>query len=179
MISGDFRKMKLFIDRLETVPTKGKLQLSKNLAEETIELIREGFDQEKTPHGRPWRKLKLRMGRILQKTGGMRNSWHRKFSADGFRVRSGKASSIYHQEGTGIYGYRKERIYPKGKRPLRAGEYGPVLRKRKALKLGKYGFAASVAGTPKRQMVPSNRLPAHWRSRYEQVTNQVLKRWFR
>lgn len=163
MINGDFRKMDIFKRKL------GKLDphletLSALLGEETIELIKEGFDEERDPDGRPWKPLVLRKGRILSDTGGLRGSWHRKSTKAGFRVHSGKQYAVYQHGGTGIYGPRGKRIYP-----IRA----------KALKLGKYGYAKSVAGIPQRKMVPDNgRLPRSWEHRYQVIANLVLKKVF-
>ncbi|MDX1527053.1 MAG: phage virion morphogenesis protein [Gammaproteobacteria bacterium] len=163
-IRGDFQKTAIFKRKLGRLDPMLR-ELSANLAEETIHLIREGFQDEKDPYGVPWAPLRLREGRILQDTGGLRNSWHRQSSKSGFRVFSGKQYAIYHQRGTGIYGPSRKRITP-----IRAT----------ALKLGRFGFAKSVAGTPARRMVPENGvLPVTWRRQYEQIAQFVLKKAFR
>lgn len=133
--------------------------LSRNLAEETLELIREEFEHEQDPDGAPWQSLLLRKGKILQDTGGLRSSWNYTSNRRGFTVGSGKVYAKWHQGGTGIYGPSRQRIYP---------------RNAKALRLGRYGYARSIKGIPPRRMVPDAGLPRAWVQRYESVADDVF-----
>lgn len=75
--------------------------LMSNVAEEVIELVREGFERESDPYGAKWAGLKSRSGRILQDTGGLRTSFHRKSLSDTeTTVGAGKSYARYHQDGT-------------------------------------------------------------------------------
>lgn len=75
--------------------------LMSNVAEEVIELVREGFERESDPYGAKWAGLKSRSGRILQDTGGLRSSFHRKaLSETSTTVGAGKSYARYHQDGT-------------------------------------------------------------------------------
>ncbi len=75
--------------------------ISKNLSEETLELVRQGFDKEEDPYGDGWEPLKSREGRILQDTGRLRNSWHTVTTSDrGFTVGPAVDYAPFHQTGT-------------------------------------------------------------------------------
>jgi phage gpG-like protein len=163
--SGDFAKLRRFEKKVALVP-KTLVRVNEQLAEETIELIREGFERSEDPYKRPWPRLKLRRGRPLEDTGAMKSAWHRgQISARGFTVSNAKRYAAWHQGGTGIYGVRRQLI-----RPVRA----------KALRLPGPLFFRSVRGTPKRLMVPvAGRLPPAWRARYEETATDVLTELFR
>jgi len=165
--TGDFAKLNKWLKKLERAPEVLDL-VGKQLAEETIELIRDGFESETDPYGNPWAPLKLRTGRILSDKGGLRSSWHQVSSSRrGFEVASGKLYAKWHQGGTGIYGPRKQRIVPKRSRALGPINPGGL-------------FFRSVKGTPKRRMVPSRGpLPAAWRRRYVETAQEVLTEYFR
>lgn len=162
---GDFAALRRWEEKLERVPS-AMVTLNEQLAEETIELIREGFETSSNPYGRPWAQLVLRAGRPLEDTGRLKASWHRSaVGKHGFRVASGVAYAIHHQHGTGLYGRSRKPITPKR---------GRALRLRNGMLL------ASVRGTPARKMVPdSGALPTRWRDRYVETANEVLTELFR
>jgi phage gpG-like protein len=165
---GDFAEMERYLEQLRQVPDSMRT-ITANLAEETIELIREGFETATNPYGRRWDGLKVRNGQPLRDTGGLQASWHRShLASDRFTVASSKNYAVYHQRGTGIHGPRRRRIKPVTARALRfPGPNGPI-------------FAASVAGVPKRKMVPDGaKLPARWRERYERLSHEVLTELFK
>ena len=165
--TGDFAALRRFETQLAAAGGGGPLRtLSEQLAEETIGLIRDGFEQSADPSGKPWAPLVIRAGRPLQDSGGLKASWHRSYSdEDGFTVESGKNYAIYHQDGTGIYGPRKTRIVPV---------------KARALRIPGVGFFRSVAGSPKRRMVPdAGRLPPRWRRQFVEAALEVLSEIFR
>ncbi len=164
--SGDFAALDRFREKVEAAPA-ALVTVNEQLAEETVELIREGFDNSTDPYGDPWEELVLREGRPLEDTGGLKAAWFReRADATGFSVANAKSYAGYHQRGTGIYGPRGARI-----KPVRA----------KVLKLGKTGrVARSVRGAPKRMMVPENgRLPERWKERYRETAQEVLTELFR
>lgn len=166
--TGDFAVLDEWIDQLRAAQGSMRV-ISANLAEETIELIREGFETSTDPYGKPWAALQLRAGRPLEDTGGLKASWHRRFVTDeGFVVQSGKEYARYHQAGTGIYGPRKQPIVPKQAKALRIpGPLGVM-------------FRASVDGSPPRKMVPDKgELPSKWRDRYVEVAQEVMTELFR
>ncbi|GMV19456.1 MAG: hypothetical protein AMXMBFR56_76800 [Polyangiaceae bacterium] len=76
-------------------------KLMANVGEEVVELVREGFERQADPHGSPWAPLKRRAGRILQDTGRLRNSFHRKsLSASQVTVGPSASYARFHQSGT-------------------------------------------------------------------------------
>jgi phage gpG-like protein len=164
--TGSFASLKRFQKKVEAAP-KALLIVNEQLAEETIELIREGFQGSKDPYGNAWAPLVLRDGRPLEDTGGLKAAWHRQsVSARGFVVANAKRYASFHQGGTGLYGPRHQRIVPI---------------KAKVLRLGKTGMVArSVRGSPARKMVPDRgRLPAAWKRRFEDTAQEVFTELFR
>lgn len=162
--SGDFRAL----DRFASQVSKAQSSLvitSKQLAEETVDLIREGFELGQDPYNADWEPLVIRQGRPLEDTGGLKSSWHHSdVDRDGFRVESAKDYAVYHQRGTGIYGPTRTEI-----RPVRA----------KVLRIPGVGFRSSVKGTPVRRMVPdAGRLSTKWRTRYVETALEVLTEIF-
>lgn len=158
-IKGDFGKLSSWSTRLDDL--KDDLsKLNRLLAEDTIDLIREGFENSRDPYGIRWARLKLRQGRPLEDTGGLKGSWNYTHSSRGFNVGSGKHYAVYHQRGTGLYGPRKAKI-----KPVRA----------KALRLKNGMFRRSVKGSPKRKMVPDGDLPPAWTSAYQETVNEFFK----
>lgn len=164
--TGDFAALERFKKKIEQTP-KALVIVNEQLAEETIELIREGFEKSSDPYGTAWAPLVLRDGRPLEDTGGLKAAWFRQsVTARGFVVANAKSYSSWHQTGTGIYGPRRQRIVPIKAKVLRLGNTGMV--------------ASSVRGTPARRMVPERgRLPTAWKKRYVDVAQEVLTEIFR
>lgn len=167
--TGDFKKVRAWSDRFDNLSKKGMDLVSHQLAEETLDLVREGFEKARDPSGRPWAPLKIRSGTPLSDTGGLRSSWSvRQRSAKGFSVASHKAYAIFHQGGTGVFGPRKKPIKPKAAKVLAfKGPSGTI-------------FAKSVKGSPKRRMVPeSGRLPALWKKRLKATAIETIEELLR
>lgn len=165
-ITGDFKKLKRWEDKLKRSPELAR-KVNANLAEETISLVQEGMARGVDPYGKPYAPLVIRKGQPLRKTGQMKSSWNRKVGKGGFEVRNAKSYSIFHQEGTGIYGFKKRRIVPRRKKALRIPAGGGAI------------YAKSVAGTPKRRMLPDRGLPKRWRRAYIETINEVFISHFR
>ena len=168
-LTGDFSELARWQDQLSAAPQHVPL-LSKLLAEETIDMIRDGFAESKDPYGRTWEPLKLRAGQPLRDHGGLQSSWHRRFATgQGFVVQSGKEYASYHQTGTGIYGPRGAPIKPK--------KPGGAL---KIPTIGGAIFRKSVKGAPARKMVPDRGdVPSGWRERYIEAANEALEEIFK
>lgn len=161
--TGDFAVLERFEARLNAAP-KAFETVKKNLAEETVDLVRGTFEKSSDPYGERWEPLKVRSGKPLEDTGGLKGSYHPQITADGFSVGSGKDYAGYHQDGTGVYGRHKSKIRPE---------------KAKALRIPGVGFRASVKGTPARKMVPDDRgLPPAWSDSLVDVAELVLTRHF-
>lgn len=101
-ITGDLAKIEEWRRRFGAAAVaKVKRTILENVAEEALALIAEGFSKEQAPSGAPWAPLKVRVGKILQDTGRLRNSFHRKTIGND-RVTIGPAVkySVFHQSGT-------------------------------------------------------------------------------
>lgn len=84
--------------------------VSANLAEESINLVREGFDGSHDPYGAAWQPRKSDGGgrALLVRTGAMRNSVNVAYAhRRGFGIRAGVGYATYHQQGTGRMPARK------------------------------------------------------------------------
>lgn len=164
---GDLRKLRAWAKKAERYPTDALDFVALQLAEEAIELVRDGISRGRDPHGRRYRKLRMRQGQPLRNTGRLQASWHRKKSdRTGFTIASSVNYAIYHQLGTGIYGPRKQPIKPVKAKALRIPVQGGAL------------FRGSVRGTPQRRMVPHKQLSATWRRAFREVANEALSEYF-
>jgi len=171
--TGDFAALEQFEKKIRSAPASLE-RVSRQLAEETIELIHDGFEHSRDPYGKPWRELVLRQGNPLEDSGAMKNSWHRSHARrDSFGVENAKAYATYHQTGTGIYGPRRRRIRPVHARALRIPGGRPGYVNKGDLLL------SSVAGAPQRRMVPDRGLPEDWRARYVDTATGTLAAIFR
>lgn len=69
--TGDFAQLQKFVDKVQRLPDV-LITVNQQLCEETIELVRECFEEQQDPHGRPWEehepltKLARPGGRILE-----------------------------------------------------------------------------------------------------------------
>lgn len=100
LTGNGFDKLRDFQRKTEQAPRVLEV-ISKNLAEQTVELVRQGFEHESDPYGNDWAPLKYRDGRILQDSGRMRDTWHwEDVSARGYTVAPGVDYAVYHQDGT-------------------------------------------------------------------------------
>jgi phage gpG-like protein len=163
--TGDFAELNAYSARLAKLPNAHRI-IAKNLAEETIDLIREGFEHSKDPYGKPWSYPIFRDGRPLQDTGGLKSSWKRRYNTRLFSVSSTKVYARYLQEGTGLYGPKRKRITPTSKKAL-------FIAARRIPMKGM--FFSSVRGIRPRKMVPKDGyLPRRWRLRYIETANDVI-----
>ena len=163
--TGDFASLEKFANRVSRAPDVLDT-VGQQLAEESLELVRSGFEDETDPYGEPWKPLVLRRGKTLADSGGLKASWHRReANRHGFSIASAKAYAKYHQGGTGIYG-------PRGQ-PIKSI-------KAKALKLPGGIFRKSVKGSPIRKMVPEGaNVPPLWMDRFRETAFEVLTEHFK
>jgi hypothetical protein len=163
--TGQFRELEEFAERIGRAPNVMK-RVSEQCAEETIELIREGWDQHRDPYGKPWPAPKLTDNNPLEVHGHLKGGWFkRQVDAGRFTVANARDYAAKLQRGTGLYGPNKQRIYP-----VRA----------RALRLPNGMFVRSIKGLKPRRMVPnSGRLPERWRLRLVATAQQTLLEAFR
>lgn len=101
-LKGDFGKLRDWKRRFGGAAVdQAKRAVLANVGEEVLELIAEGFAKEQAPSGRSWAPLKVRAGRILQDTGRLRSSFHRKaISSVSVTIGPGVTYARFHQDGT-------------------------------------------------------------------------------
>jgi phage gpG-like protein len=165
---GDFSKLRRWADKADQAKELMET-ISKNLADESISLVRDGMNRGVDPYGKRYEPLVLRSGQPLKRTGGMFAAWHRASATAGsFRISNAKNYAGFHQHGTGIYGPKKTPITAKNGGSLRIPLPG-----------GGVMFRKSVAGSPQRMMVPRKRLPGAWRDAYRETVNEIFLSHFR
>lgn len=149
-----------------------------NVAEEAIELIREGFSSETDPYGAKWAELKSRSGRILQDTGGMRNSFHRTSLSDTeTTVGAGKDYARYHQDGTSGRKFDSSRFQVVNRNGRFKSKAKAAKAKRSVL-VRQLNFKAGGGAIPARKMVPDSYIPSEWSDRIEAIAELAIKHAF-
>lgn len=163
-IRGDFGKLDQLVRALERLGDDATLSgLSKNLAEEAISLVQEGFRSQSDPYGKAWARKRNPDGRaiLVGQTARLRRSWHRvAYGARGFKIISAVQYASYQQTGT-----RPHVIRARNGRALvwKSG--------------GRTRFARSVhhPGSVARKMVPdAGRLPPKWRDAFRETAHEYL-----
>lgn len=186
---GDAHVLKGWANKAQRFSRDALEFASLQLAEQAIELVRDGISRGRDPYGRRYRRLVFRKGQPLRDTGRLQASWHRKRSGpDGFTIAASAKYAIYHQIGTGIYGPRKSPIVPNGgsaafrRRSLaKLSGTGERVGFGKALRIPTPGgaiFRRSVKGSPRRAMVPYQGLPASWRRAFTETIHEALTAYF-
>jgi len=102
-LTGDFRKLETLRRKVAALKDKSLQRvISQNLAQEVLELIAEGFAQQRDPYGAGWRPKKRSDGRsILVRQGRLRRSFTlTRVNSTGFRIGSSVSYGSYHQTGT-------------------------------------------------------------------------------
>lgn len=125
--------------------------LSRELGDESLKLIAEGFAKERDPYGLPWARKYPDGRKVLDgSTHRLARSFAIKSSGPwGVIVGSNLSRSRFPQSGTGLFGPRKQRIRSRTGGMLRFTSPG-----------GATLFRASVKGQQQRRMVPIKGLPA-------------------
>lgn len=135
-ITGDFPKLAKWIGRLNATSPLLRT-VAKNMSEEALSLVADGFRREADPYSDAWAKLKVRQGKILQDTGRLKK-WHRvELSPIGFRIAPTVDYAKYHQRGTSRMVARK--MVP-------SGGVLPERWRRQMLEAANDVFAAHFAG---------------------------------
>lgn len=114
------RALKRLVKRIDEVDKGFLRDLSKALADETVELVELGFDKERGPYGNKWRRKKRPDGRpvLVGKTARLRR-WHRAFaSSRAFGVATTVEYFRHHQFGAPRAGIPVRRMVPTRSRGL-------------------------------------------------------------
>jgi phage gpG-like protein len=165
-ITGDFGELDSLIDRFGELE-RGTPQeaLARNLAEESLELVADGFEEGKDPYGGTWPALKARSGEPLRDTAHLQNSWHvHDVQPDQFTIKAGVWYAVVHQDGMTI---TPKQVNRRGQKRL----VFPVF--------GKTVFAKQVT-IPRRQMVPdADDIPVAWRAAWDETAADFFDEFFR
>lgn len=150
---ADLRRLEQKLAEFERGP--GIQDLARNIGEEAVELVREGFEQERDPYGAPWAPLTYRDGAILRDRGVMLNSLHVATATESqVTIAMGVWYAIVHQTG--------KTIVPRFAKALRFMSHGKPV------------FAQKVT-IPARPFFPREAdLPASWVASIDEMTNE----WF-
>lgn len=100
-LTGDFAALNAIVTQLEEAP-EALLAANENMAEESIDLVRQGWRKQRAPDGKKW-KVKVRPdGRaILVRTGTLRNSFAvTRVDLTGFTITGTANYGGFHQSGT-------------------------------------------------------------------------------
>jgi phage virion morphogenesis protein len=165
-LTGDFATLDAWAKQIgkftnQTVPR----QVAKQLADEALRLVDQGFEQEKDPYGNKWAAKKVPNGKpvLRGRKGRLRRYKRRSFSAIGFTIGSNAPYAGYHQHGTGLHG-------PKGRKyTIRARQTAYLKFKTSD---GKWVYRRQVEhpGVPRRAMVPiGGNLPAKWGRQFTRI----------
>ncbi len=138
------------IARLEALASpEWRTNLSRQLAEQSLDLIDATFKGRKNPYGDKWTPTK-QPNPILEKTGALRNSYSIvTVTPEGFSIRSSSPYSGYHQYGT----HHAARSNVKTKNDTREH------------------------GLPARPMVPTSAagMPANWDRTFERIVIRFIR----
>lgn len=167
-LSGDFGSLTAFGNRVGGLANPSFMrQVSKEIADEGLNLVQVGFSQQRNPYGSPWFPKKYPDGRSILRgsSGKLERSFIRLYAGPDAAIIGSKArEAVFAQSGTGIYGPRKQRITPKRGRALR-------------FKIGgRWAFAKSVEGSRQRLMMPLEHRPSiYWGKAFQARVSALLR----
>lgn len=148
--------------------------VSSSLAEECINLVKDGFRTETDPYGRKWAPKQKPDGRktLSGKTSRLKNLWHRKrVSRDEIVIAPGVDYAVYHQDPL-----PKERLTAEEsqQRSLDRGFTQEQIARSRAFDTSFIGPAQPKR--PRRMMVPDELLglPSDWERSLNETANEAL-----
>lgn len=179
MLAGDLEALTRFGDRVAEIgSTKTLTRLNKELAAEAIIQARDGFREERDPYGKKWPAKVFPDGRkILRKSEKLYNGFQvLRADSNGFEITNVEPHAVF-TFGTGIYGPRKQRIYPKTARALVIG--GSQGRSGATGQFTRNMAFRSVKGSPQRLIMPvGNRSSPIWQRAFKQRATKFLSQYF-
>ncbi len=113
-IGGDFKKVDEWAKLMGSAPDVLE-SMSRNMAEEALELVAQGFESESDPYGRKWKEKKYPDGRLVLggKTARLRRGWHLTRSGKaGFGIAPSVNYAPYHQLGAPRAGIAARMMVP-------------------------------------------------------------------
>lgn len=176
-LAGDLEALTRFGDRVAEIGSARVLtRLNTELAKEAIIQARDGFREERDPYGKKWPPKVFPDGRkILRHNDKLYNGFRvTRANANGFEITNVEPHAKF-TFGTGIYGKRGQRIYPKRARALVIG--GSQGRNASTGQFTRNLAFRSVKGSPQRLIVPLPGKPSPiWqRALKKRATNFLVK----
>jgi hypothetical protein len=179
MLAGDLDALTRFGERVGQIGSQRTLaKLNQELAQEAIVQARDGFREERDPYGKKWPEKVFPDGRkILRKSEKLYNGFKvLRADARGFEITNVEEHAKY-TFGTGLWGPKKSRIYPKTAKALviggsqgRSGSTGQFTRN--------IAFR-SIKGSPPRLIVPLAGKPSPiWQRAFKQRATKFLSQYF-
>ena len=179
-IKGDFNKLKKLAEKLEGLAKPVfRAKLSKNIAEESIEMVNQSFEEGRSPYGPKWPAPRWRSanGKVspLRDTGRLQRSFHVvSTSFYKFVVETNVKYAATHQYGAVIKPKTAKCLVFRGVHT----DVGRTAKGRKSYKrtYGGWIFAKKVT-IPQRQMMPepNQGLPNRWKKGFDDTATDVLK----
>lgn len=118
-----------------------------------LECVTEGFEDERDPYGRRWKKPIGRDGQALSDTGRLKNSWRSAVTGSGVKlINATKYAAIHQFGGT---------ILPKKGKALR-------------FKLGKAWVTVKKVTMPQRMMVPGSGPSKKWEEAVDEEVRALI-----
>ncbi len=179
MLAGDLDALTRFGDRVGEIGSQKTLaRLNSELAKEAIVQARDGFREERDPYGKKWPAKVFPDGRkILRKSEKLYNGFQvLRADANGFEITNVEPHAKF-TFGTGIYGPRKARIYPKTARALVIG--GSQGRSGSSGQFTRNLAFRSVKGSPERLIMPvAGRTSKIWQAAFKRRATKFLSQYF-
>lgn len=116
-VGGDFKKVDNWAKAMGAAPDLLQ-SMARQMAEEAVELVAEGFEQQRDPYGRPWKSKKKDDGRLILggRTGRLRRGWHvTRSSKGGFTIAPSVNYAVHHQFGAPRAGIAARMMVPSSK----------------------------------------------------------------
>jgi hypothetical protein len=177
-LDGDFGSLTAFGSRIGNLASPSFMrQVSKEIADEALFQVQKGFVEQRDPYGVPWAPKKFPDGRpVLRGTSGrLERSFVRLYAGPDAVIIGSKAREALFTYGTGIYGPRKQRIFPKKGRALRIPT-GMQGRSSSGRFTTKGIFFRSVAGSPRRLTMPlEHRSSSEWGRAFKKRVSALLR----
>jgi hypothetical protein len=118
-VAGDRKRLQEWQKALDSAP-KLLQAMSRDMAEEAVGLIRDGFRSQINPYGKAWQPKKRDDGRAILtgKTSNLRTGWHvTRATRGGFTVAPSVRYAIHHQFGAPRAGIPQRMMVPTGRLP--------------------------------------------------------------
>lgn len=167
-VTGDFAGLQAIAQKLAALPA-ARQALARGIAEEAIDLVRQGFADRTDPYGAQWAdKADGSACFLVGPTGNLKSGWHiKEVSADEVTVGPSVFYAITHQEGRTIKAKNVRTIRLFGRHPIEAAKL--------QFKIGDQWVMTDSVTIPQRRMVPDEGdLPPTWDEAITEAAEEML-----